>query len=88
MEDRECQMKESGLYSADHEWLKNDVEMTAAGQLTEAAISKHPLLLVRSDHEQVIFTVDYLNSTSAAKKHLKNNTLSFTNEEWMNSANI
>lgn len=87
MEDRECQMKEFGLYSADNEGLKNDVEMTAAGQLTEAAISKHPLL-VRSDHEQVIFTVGYLKSISAAKKHLKNNTLSFTDEKWMNSANI
>lgn len=51
MEDQECQMKEFGPYSADSEGLKKDVEMIEAGQLTEGVLSKHPLLLVRSDYK-------------------------------------
>ena len=82
MEDEECQMKEFGPYSADSEGLKKDVEMIEAGQLTEAVLSKHPLLLVRSDYKQVISKlVVFLNSTSAAKSYFKNYTLSFTNKE-------
>ena len=81
VEDQECQMKEFGPYPADSEGLKKDVEMIEAGQLTEAVLSKHPLLLVRSDYKQVIpKLVVFLNSTSAAKSYFKNYTLSFTNE--------
>ena len=79
-------MSDKGVWSLfSKQWrAQNRCWNDRSRSVEEEVLSKHPLLLVRSDYKQVSpkFLV-FLNSTSAVKSYFKNYTLSFTNKEWV-----